>query len=87
MHTYTLILMLNWALKSEINVIKYVIRQYTKETMKKGVETMVYLSSLLPTASTKVSATRGNVRKALLTRFGFTAEDSEVFGSTFMWGN
>jgi len=37
--------------------------------MKKAVETMIYLSSLLPTASTKVSAMRGNVRKALLTHW------------------
>jgi hypothetical protein len=58
--------------------------------MKKAVETMIYLSSLLPTASTKVSAMRGNVRKALLTRFGFTLAGTQsisaLFGAGFIAG-
>jgi hypothetical protein len=39
---------------------------------------MMYLRWLLPTASTKASATCGNDRKALFTQFDFT-----LFGHSF----
>jgi hypothetical protein len=45
-----------------------------KETTKKYIEMMGYLSSLLPTASTKVSVTCGNDRKQwwrAITEFGY----------------
>ena len=42
-----------------------------KETTKKYIEMMEYLSSLLPTASTKVSVMCGNDRWRAITEFGY----------------
>jgi hypothetical protein len=59
----TLSIDISWSKNAIVVSFNDMLNGVSKETTKKYIEMMEYLSSLLPTVSTKVSATRGNVQQ------------------------
>src|ERR1700709_2524594 len=86
----TLIVDIPWSQNATILLFNDILKGTAKETMKKYIEMMEYLSSLLPTVSTKVSAMWQKRRKALPNMYyypiRFHSRSKETQGLSALFG-